>query len=68
MSAKACCYCGRNGKEMRPYGPNRADTCFKCAMKPENKQLTEKMYSEKLNRSLVVLLTPQGPVSIIDKN
>lgn len=38
-----CEYCGAH-KETRPYGKNGARICFKCAMKPENKEETDKNF------------------------
>lgn len=35
--------------ELRPYGPNGADVCFECAMKPACKQQTERNFAARLN-------------------
>ena len=43
-----CEYCGKKD-ELRPYGKNGARICYECGMKPENKDMTEKMLNEFLN-------------------
>jgi hypothetical protein len=41
---KLCCYCEDefDDDDCRPYGVNGADTCYPCAMLPENKDIAEK--------------------------
>jgi hypothetical protein len=38
-----CEYCGEV-KELRPYGKDGANICFDCAMKPENREETDKNF------------------------
>ena len=39
----ACAYCGTK-TETRPYGAKGERICFRCAMSPENKRTTERMF------------------------
>lgn len=53
-----CCYCGAS-KELRPYGPNAAMVCFRCAMStPERKAETERQFGIQLQHA--------SPASVID--
>ena len=52
------CYLCGSLKELRPYGPNWKYVCFDCAMKPENKATTERMFSMQLDAA--------GPIAVID--
>ncbi len=51
---KNCCYClgSFEDEECRPYGTNGADTCYSCAMKPENKPTADKMVQAAIDRAL----------------
>lgn len=56
---RACCHCGSEDAELRPYGPGGRDVCFDCAMgTPERKAQTERAYSRQLGMA--------GPVALID--
>lgn len=41
----ACAYCDKVA-ELRPYGKDGARICFDCAMKPENKAITEAAFGK----------------------
>ena len=43
-----CHYCEKTN-DLRPYGPNCAMVCFKCAMTPERKADTEANFAMQLN-------------------
>lgn len=47
-----CTYCWGDfeASELRPYGRGGM-TCFECAMKPENKEITEAHYHNRLERA-----------------
>lgn len=41
-----CELCGKEGEELRPYGPNNENICFDCGMKDEattNRKMDELM-------------------------
>ena len=58
LPAECCYYCEQFEKEMRPYGPEGAFVCFKCAMEtPERKAQTEQNFDAQLNAA--------GPVALI---
>lgn len=40
-----CAYCGK-WEELCPYGANGESICFECAMKPENKAMTQRKFQE----------------------
>jgi len=40
-----CEYCGQT-EELRPYGLNGERICFHCAMKPQNKEITERRFCQ----------------------
>ena len=66
-----CCYCKLefDDPDTRPYGPDKAPTCFPCAMQPNNIEVTQEHYSahmervEKLAREIggEVVFTDTGP-------
>lgn len=63
--ANECFYCGVSSdvEEMRPYGPNMESVCFPCAMKPENKAVTDAMFRKTIDScGDTVILTNNGPV------
>lgn len=53
-----CYYCDKTN-DLRPYGPNCAMVCFKCAMKTSERK-TE------AEKNFVAQLRASGPVVIID--
>ena len=77
-----CCYCGKsNGpgaRELRPYGPGGALCCAGCTIldkSPEGRKrlrIAEERFSQMLDESTaksgMVMLTPDGPVSIPTNN
>lgn len=63
---KECCVCKTDKAELRPYGPEGAPICFKCAMStPERVKETGKQFDARFNAaekvSNVVELTENGP-------
>lgn len=48
FTPEPCAYCGKV-KELRTYGTGGAKICFDCGMKPENKETTEKAFSDVLS-------------------
>lgn len=59
-----CQYCGEID-ELRPYGSNGENICFKCGMKPENKAATEQQYQMHLDKAMAggsnVVILGDGP-------
>lgn len=53
---KSCCYCkvSFDDDECRPYGVGGADTCYPCAMKPENEPTAKKMVQAAIDTALAV--------------
>ena len=53
---KTCCYCKQefSDPECRPYGIDKADTCFPCAMLPENRELSDKHMHEAIDEALAL--------------
>lgn len=59
MNAR-CIHCGA-GRDLRPYGPDGAPICFKCAMEtPDRKAEAE--------RQLAAMLGEAGPVSVLTED
>jgi hypothetical protein len=48
-----CEYCGKIA-ECRPYGENNKAICFKCAMKPENREIADKKLEELFNQAKLI--------------
>lgn len=48
FTPEPCEYCGKV-EEVRPYGKNGDKICFDCGMKPENKEHTDKAFSDILD-------------------
>jgi hypothetical protein len=84
-ASSTCCACGkpalpdqedpRGLTELRPYGPEGAPICFACAMKPENRDETDRQFDKVLDAAedvsradgahiAHVELTPHGPRGI----
>lgn len=53
QASQSCEYCGEI-KELRPYGKNGANICFKCMMKNEDE--AKKQFSKVLDGVEVVVL------------
>jgi hypothetical protein len=51
---KLCCYCEDefDDDDCRPYGPNGADTCYPCAMLPENKENAESQMRARVDEAI----------------
>lgn len=50
-----CEYCKTENADLRPYGLDGAWICYLCAMKPENKATTDKMFKANLDGSDIVI-------------
>lgn len=67
-----CCYCGPTDRELRPYGPGGATTCFPCMKaKPEREQAAKDALGALLNATaavtdVIALGTSKGPTSLSD--
>jgi hypothetical protein len=66
MPAKTCCVCGRGarqGVELRPYGPQGAPICFRCARSTPELEAEAKAQLRKRLDGLEgsVIATPAGP-------
>lgn len=69
MSERACHYCGDATRELRPYGPGGADTCFPCATESPEREATAKGAfgalldgTEAISDGPVMIGTDEGPV------
>ena len=68
MPAKTCCVCGRGarqGVELRPYGPQGAPICFRCARSTPELEAEAKAQLRKRLDGLQgsVIATPAGPTT-----
>ena len=69
-----CFYCkeDRDAINMRPYGPNNAYVCYRCAFAtPERKAQTDAAFAKRFKAcegAPVVVLTPDGPLPILPPN
>lgn len=69
---KLCCYCEDefDDEDCRPYGINGTDTCYPCAMLPENRDLANKqmeaLFDEavRLGGGAVFIGHHSGPIPI----
>lgn len=75
MNQTKCEYCGAGNEELRPYGKNGQKICFDCAMKPENKDETDRQFQGRLNAAcdnspsgIVMLGGEDGPQAYVPKN
>lgn len=50
----ACEYCKTPDKELRPYGKNGANICFKCGM--ENREETDRQFNKILDEVDTVVM------------
>ena len=71
---KCCHYCSDEKADLRPYGPNGAYVCFKCAMAtPEREKQTGAMFMSQLDAAakagngLISFGTDAGPVPMMGK-
>ncbi len=57
---KNCCYCKEtfDDEDCRPYGTDGADTCYPCAMLPENRPTADRLVQEAIDRALAI--SPSG--------
>lgn len=63
------CYVCNEDKDVRPYGPKGEWICFDCAMTPERKDTTERMFDMQFDAAVaagdgVITLTENGPVPL----
>lgn len=59
----AQCYLCYSSEETRPYGPHGEWICFDCAMTPERKATTQRMFAAQLDAcGPVAIATENGPV------
>lgn len=51
---KLCCYCEDefDDDDCRPYGVNGADTCYPCAMLPENSTIAEEQMQNMIDEAI----------------
>jgi hypothetical protein len=70
MSDNGCCYCGTVEKELRPYGPEGKNVCFRCAMEtPERVAEAENQLAQALGEAgPVATLTSAGPVPFVQSS
>lgn len=74
-----CCYCGETFPDLgdlRPYGPDGANTCFDCAMAtPERERLAEQMLMKAFNKASddagsggMIVIHVDGPPEGVPRN